>query len=175
MHVNIICYKQHFYTVAEVYAIIGVTLTVYGPQANDTSINLCPNQNFVLVVHCSVTDSSSFLWALPPFVDPSVTFIRTHKVGKISRSPVTLVLTEKRLTNRDINSYESQLQVPTSALREAIADKGGSPLVVTCQAGAVQKRMTIHIKGLYIVYTVYTYIIQQLQTVFTLALSIVIL
>ena len=75
-------------------------------------------------------------------------FIRTHSLGKFSRSPVTLLLTEKRLTNRDINSNESQLQVPTSALRGAFADQGGTPLVITCQAGAVQKRISIFIKGL---------------------------
>ena len=148
MRVNMICYNRHFCMVADVYA-ISVTLTVYGPQVNDSSINLCPDQDFVLVMHCGVIDSSSFLWALAPFVDPSVTFIRTHEVGKISRSPVTLVLTEKRLTNRDKNSYESQLQVPTSALREAIADQGGRPLVALCQAGSVQKRMSIYVKGLY--------------------------
>ena len=126
---------------------IGVSLKVYGPQVNDSSITLCPDQGFVLVVHCSVTDSSSFLWALAPFVDPFVTIIRTHSLGKISRSDVTLILTEKILRDNDINSYESQLQVSTGALRRAIADQGGSPLNVTCQAGAVQKRMFIFAKG----------------------------
>ena len=120
---------------------------MYGPQVNDSSIALCPDQDFVLVVHCIVTDSSSFLWALAPFVDPSVTFIRSHSLGKISRSDVTLILTEKTITVEDINSYESQLQVSTGALRRAIADQGGSPLVVICQAGAVQKRMSIVAKG----------------------------
>ena len=134
--------------ITAVYA-VGVSLTVYGPQVNDSSINLCPDQDYVLVVHCSVTGSSSFLWALAPFVEPSVTFIRSHGLGKITRSPVTLVLTEKRLTNRDTNSYKSQLQVPTNALRRAIADQGDRPLVVICQAGAVQKRISIFVKGLY--------------------------
>ena len=122
---------------------------MYGPQVNDSSINLCPDQDFILVVHCSITDSSSFLWALAPFVDPSVTFIRTHDLGTISRSPVTIVLTEKRLTDQDLNSYESQLQVPTSALRGAIANRDDSPLEVICQAGAVQKRLSISNKGSY--------------------------
>ena len=126
---------------------VGVNMRVYGPQVNDSSIKLCPDQDFVLVVHCTVTDSSSFLWALPPFVDPSVTFIRSHSLGKIIRSDVTLVLTEKRLTNDDINSYESQLQVSTGALRRAIADQGGSPLVVKCQACAVKKNISIFDKG----------------------------
>ena len=60
------------------------------------------DQDFVLDVHCSVTDSPSFLWALAPFVDPSVTFICSHSLGKISRSDVTLVLTKKRLTDQDL-------------------------------------------------------------------------
>ena len=127
---------------------VGVSLRVHGPQVNDSSIHLCPDQDYILVVHCSVTESSSFLWALPPFVDPSITFIRSHKLGKISRPPVTVVLTEKKLTKRDINSYESELQVPTGALRRAITNRGGSPLVVICQAGAVQKRISIFAKGL---------------------------
>ena len=88
--------------ITAVYA-IGVSLTVYGPQVNDSSINLCPDQDYVLVVHCSVTGSSSFLWALAPFIVPSVTFIRSHDLGKISRPPVTLVLTEKTLTDKDMN------------------------------------------------------------------------
>ena len=76
-----------------------------------------------------------------------MTFIRSHGLGKISRPPVTLVLTEKTLTDKDINSYESQLQVSTADLRRAIADQSGSPLVVICQAGAVQKRISIFFKG----------------------------
>ena len=140
---------------------VGVSLRVYGPQVNDSSIHLCPDQDYILVVHCNITGSSSFLWALPPFVDPSITFIRSHELGKFSRPPVTVVLTEKKLTKLDINSYESELQVPTSALRRAIADQGGSPLVVICQAGAVQKRMvgavqkriSIFVKGLYSIFS----------------------
>ena len=46
-----------------------------------------------------------------------------------------------------MKTYESQLQVSTGALSRAIADQGGSPLVVICQAGAVQKRMSIFNKG----------------------------
>ena len=126
----------------------GVTLRVYGPQISDSFIKLCPDQDYMLVIHCNVTDSSSFLWAFPPFVDPSMVFIRTHTLGKFGRSPLTLVLTEKTLTDQDIKSYESQLQVPTSSVREAIADQGGHPLVVTCQAGTVQKRISIFHKGL---------------------------
>ena len=78
-----------------------------------------------------------------------MTFICSHGLGKITWSPVTLVLTEKRLTNHDIDAYNSQLQVPTNALRRAIADQGGRPLVVICQAGAVQKRISVFVKGLY--------------------------
>ena len=129
---------------------VGVSLRVHGPQVNDSSIHLCPDQDYILVVHCNVTESSSLWWALPPFVDPSITFIRSHKLGKFDRPPVTVVLTEKKLTKRDINSYESQLQVSTGALKRAIADWGGSPLVVTCEAGAVQKRMFIVATGLHI-------------------------
>ena len=129
---------------------VGVTLRVHGPQVNDSSICLCPDQDYILVVHCIVTESSSFLWALPPFVDPSITFIRSHKLGKFDRPPVTVVLTEKKLTKHDINSYESELQVSTGALKRAIADRGGSPLVVICQAGAVQKRMFIFATGILI-------------------------
>ena len=82
-------------------------------------------------------------------------FIHSHSLGKFSRSPVTLVLTEKKLTNRDINSYESQLQVPTSALRRAIADEGGHPLVVTCQAGAVQKKMSTFLTKICSIHALY--------------------
>ena len=121
---------------------------MHGPQVNASSIHLCPDQDYILVVRCNVTESSSFLWALPPFVDPSITFIRSHKLGKFSRPPVTLVLTEKKLTKRDINTYESELQVPTGAFIWAIADQGGRPLDVICQAGAVQKRISIFAKGL---------------------------
>ena len=79
-----------------------------------------------------------------------MTFIRSHSLGKFSRSPVTLVLTQKKLTKHDINSYESELQVSTADLRRAIADRGGSPLDVICQAGAVQEKISIFAKGLLI-------------------------
>ena len=144
---NVSVIKQHLLLLADTNA-VGVSLRVHGPQVNDSSIHLCPDHDYILDVHCKVTESSSFLWALPPFVEPSITFIRSHKLGKFSRPPVTVVLTETKLTQHDINSYESELQVPTSALRRAIADQGGSPLFVTCQAGAVQKRISIFAKGL---------------------------
>ena len=142
---NLNAVKQHYSMLADTNA-VGVTLRVYGPQVNDSSIHLCPDHDYILVVHCNVTKSFSSLWALPPFVDPSITFIRSHKLGKFSRPPVTVVLTEKKLTNSDINSYE--LQVSTGALIRAIADQGGRPLDVICQAGAVQKRISIFAKGL---------------------------
>ena len=109
IHVYFFCFKviKQYLLTADTYA-IGVNMRVYGPQVNDSSIKLCPDQDYILVVHCTVTDSSSFLWALAPFVEPSVTFIRSHSLGKISRSDVTLVLTEKWLTDED-NSYVSQL------------------------------------------------------------------
>ena len=87
--------------IADSYA-IGVNLKVYGPQVNDSFITVYPDQNYILVVHCSVTDSSSFLWRLAPFVVPSVTFIRSHSLGKIIRSDVTLILIEKILTDEDL-------------------------------------------------------------------------
>ena len=136
---------------AGVHAAPAVRLTVYGHHTSDSSIKLCPDDDYTLVFHCSVTNSFSFLWSFPPFVTPSVLFSATNNLGEIDLSPVTLILTKQVLTGSgEENVYESQLQVSTVALIAAIDRRDGQPLSleVTCQASpTVFQKMSIMVSG----------------------------
>lgn len=109
-------------------SIADVTLTTYGRDMNDT-ITLCPADDFVLVFECVVTENTQFQWTLVPLLNQSK-FLQTNEVGKRSESRVTLVLTEKELTDERL-LYESQLQVPTSYVIEQLK-LYNNQLEVTC-------------------------------------------
>ena len=123
-----------------------VNLTAYGPHRGDNLINICPSDNYTLVIHCAVTDSF-FLWTFEPFFS-LVTFTSTSTQGaRISRSSVTVILTKKETKESDF-TFESQLQVFTGVLRETITERGGSPLEIQCQdSSAMGKTMSIKALG----------------------------
>ena len=132
------------------YAAPDVRLTVYGRHTNDSVIELCPNDDdYTMVFHCSVTNSFSLFWSLPPFVNSSVTFSASNDLGQIDQSPVTLILTKRVVSKSgNENAYESELQVSTDALMDAINDANDRHLEVTCHSSnSIFQKMSMVISG----------------------------
>ena len=111
-------------------------------------MKLCPNDDYVLVFQCEVTGVFSFLWLLPPFIDPSLRYDTSNTLGQIDRSPATVLLT-KKVTEGNIDTYlyESELRVPTKEIRNAITEQQGSLLVVTCEATDGVQKMSMFYGG----------------------------
>ena len=117
-----------------------VTLTVCGPPNNGSTVTLCPNHDYLICFKCSVKNHFSFQWKLEPL--DSAIFTPTNLLGQISRpNDITLILSNKVVRESNENDYESQLEIPTYILRDAIGSIHDKTLEITCQASTTSKKI----------------------------------
>ena len=128
---------------AGVYAVPQANVRVYGPHTGDV-ITLCPDQDFVVVLECTVTDSSGLAWIGESLFSGTLQYSSSDELGQIEQDRTTFLLTEKRTS-----LFKSQLQVHSSDLRAAITENDAS-LNITCRATiAEESTISVRISGKY--------------------------
>ena len=128
---------------AGVYAVPQANVRVYGPHTGDV-ITLCPDQDFVVVLECTVTDSSGLAWRGESLFSGTLQYSSNAELGQIEQDHTTFLLTEKRTS-----LFKSQLQVHSSDLRAAITENDAS-LNITCRATiAEESTISVRISGKY--------------------------
>ena len=133
-----------------VYSSAEIQLTVLGPHSDESTITLCPDQNYTIAFECVVVDSISLLWGLEPLLRSPEPFLYEDELGEVNLSPITLILTDKMTTSDDRFDYKSQLLVSTERIISAIVG-GRNSLNVTCTASDnVFKSISIQISGMYV-------------------------
>jgi hypothetical protein len=111
-----------------------VKLRMFGPHINESSVTICPDDDYLFVVECIVTRSSLFSWTVTPLIDDPVHFTSLDKVGHIIRGGLNVTLTKENveMENDDIVTYISQVQLHTDLIRQTVVDHG--EMEVTCTA-----------------------------------------
>jgi hypothetical protein len=110
-----------------------VKLRVFGPHTNESSVTICPNDDYLLVVECIVKESSLFSWTVTPLIHDAVLFTSLNVVGKtVNRGGVNFTLTKENteMENDDPVTYISQVQLHTDLIRQTVGDRG--EIEVTC-------------------------------------------
>ena len=112
---------------------------------NDSTITLCPDDNYMFVAECVVTESSTFFWTLSPLIDP-VLFSSFNNLGEVREEEITFIITKQVLMeNEDQNSYVSQVQVHTNVIRKALLEHHF--LNISCEASVKFEMITFKSPG----------------------------
>ena len=112
-----------------------VKLRLFGPHTDESSVTICPDDDYLLVVECIVKESSLFSWTVTPLISNAVLFTSVNSVGKtINRGGVDFILTKKNveMENNDLVTYISQVQLHSDLIRQTVVDHG--EMEVTCTA-----------------------------------------
>jgi hypothetical protein len=113
-----------------------VKLRVFGPHTNDSFVNICPDDDYMFVVECIVTESASFYWTLYPLLQNPLSFSTFNILGETHKGGVIIILTRKVVeqTNEDLSNYISQVQLHTDLIRQTVVDNG--EIEVSCGASS---------------------------------------
>ena len=134
----------YFFLVAGVFT-TDITLRVLGSNSNDSTITICPDDNYMFIAECVVTESSTFFWTLSPLIG-TVPFSSANDLGEFREGEITFIVTKQvLLDNEEQNSYVSQVQVHTEVIRKAISEHHF--LNISCEASVKFEMMTFALPG----------------------------
>ena len=124
-----------------------VKLRVFGPHTNESSITICPDDNYLLVVQCTVTETASITWTVTPLIRNPVTFSSIDIVGETTEYGVDFIFYRERLeTDKDIFSYISQVELRTDLIIQTVGDHG--EMEVTCAASSKIASVLLDMQGM---------------------------
>ena len=123
---------------------------MFGPHTNESSVTICPNDDYLFVVECIVTESSLFSWTVTPLIPEPVIFSSLDKVGHTIISRVNFILTKENeeMENDDPVTYISQVQLHTDLIRQTVVDHG--EMKVTCTASSTTASVLLDMQGIYV-------------------------
>ena len=129
-------------TYAGVYSIPEVNMIAYGPYTSDL-ITLCPDQDFMIVFECTVTDSEILLWRADSLLSIPIQVSTEDQLGERPQAKANVVFTEK------MTRLKSQLQVHSSDILETVMNNGAL-LNITCEVSSTVKSViSLRISGDY--------------------------
>jgi hypothetical protein len=123
------------YLILAVYGVsdTDVKLRVFGPHTNESSVTICPDDDYLLVVECTVTEALSVTWNVSPLIRQPVLFSSADIVGGTTRFGVNFILTRERVEMEDdLFNYISQVQLHTDLIRQTVVDHG--QIEISCAA-----------------------------------------
>ena len=122
-----------------------VNLRVFGSQDNNSFITLCPNDKFLLVAECEIMESRTLTWSLRPLLSSPVVITILDNLGEDRDGSVKFVLTKRALAaTASGNSYTSQVQVHTDAIRESI--ENNEEFLIRCEAETATEYALVTLK-----------------------------
>ena len=122
---------------------------MFGPHTNESSVTICPNDDYLLVVECIVKESSLFSWTVTPLIRDAVLFTSLNVVGKtVNRGGVNFTLTKENteMENDDPVTYISQVQLHTDLIRQTVGDHG--EIEVTCATSSKTASVYLDMQGM---------------------------
>ena len=125
-----------------------VKLRVFGPHTNQSSVTICPDDDYLFVVECIVIESVSFSWTVTPLTNDPVPFTSLDKCGHTIRGGVNFILTKEnvQMENDDLVTYVSQVQLHTDLIRQTVVDHG--EMEVTCAASSKTASVLLDMQGM---------------------------
>ena len=121
-----------------IYSIPEVNMIAYGPYTSDL-ITLCPDQDFMVVFECTVTDSEFLLWRADSLLSIPIQVSTEDQLGERPQTKVNIIVTEK------MTRLRSQLQVRSSDILET---GNGALLNITCEVSSTVKNIiSVRIPG----------------------------
>ena len=126
-----------------------VKLRVFAPHTNESFATICPNDNYLLVVQCIVTETASITWTVTPLTRVPVTFSSIDIVGETTEYGVDFIFYRERLQmDKDIFTYISQVELQTDLIRQTVGDHG--EIEVTCATSSKIASVLLDIQGMYV-------------------------
>ena len=122
-----------------------VNLKVSGSQDHNSVITICPNDEFLLVAECAIMESRTLTWSLRPLLSSPVVITILDSLGENRKGSVNFVLTKRALAaTASGNSYTSQVQVHTDAIRESI--ENNAEFFIRCEAETATEYALVTLK-----------------------------
>ena len=101
----------------------------------------CKNLNYNVFLECETTGSGSLQWKSSFFEHTFI--ISSNTCHPITSGNIVFILITEEHENNMTSSFTSQLQLPTSVLREQMETTDKTQLEVTCHANTNIKRMVL--------------------------------
>ena len=127
----------------------GVKLRVFGPHTNESSVTICPDDDYLLVMECIVTESVSFSWTVTPLIPDPVLFTSFDVVGGANIDRVNFILNREKAEMENVFNYISQVQLRTDLIRQTIVEHG--EMEVSCSASTkINASILLDMQGMYV-------------------------